>query len=249
MMAPEISKHIKETVETFTACTSLPAAAITGHGSLTAYAGESLPHALAVNALQKIPVQIIEISASTKLRVDHIALPIEGSNDLQVIAVPLVENSFRQGMYIIGPFSKSQLQTCVHFLVDLLRNIEGTGLSRSLQFPANLHVRRAVRYVHQHYSDTLSLEDIAEHLGINKCYLANVFRNEMGETFTEFVNRFRVETSKQALRETDEPILNIALQHGFASQSYYGRVFKKLTGVTPSEFRRQAKLQLVSLAQ
>ncbi|NLM38432.1 MAG: helix-turn-helix transcriptional regulator [Firmicutes bacterium] len=249
MMALDVFKHVRETVETFSACTSLPAAAISGQGDLTAYAGETLPHALAVNVLQQIPTQIMQFTSGTKLRMDHIAIPVEGHEDLQVIAVPLVKGSFMQGMYIIGPFSKTHLQTCVHYLIELLRSIEGTGLTTSLQFPANLHVRRAVRYVHQHYSEPLSLESMAEYLGINKCYLANVFRSEMGETFIEFVNRFRVEASKQALRETDEPILNIALQHGFTSQNYYARVFKKLTGVTPSEFRRQAKLQMVSLAQ
>ena len=47
--------------------------------------------------------------------------------------------------------------------------------------------------------------------------------------------------SKAALQDSREPILNVALQHGFTSQNYYGRVFKKLTGITPSEFRKRSQ--------
>lgn len=241
----EVNQQLRKTVETFTACTSLPICAITDQGYVAAYAGDELPNALSVHELQSVHSQITRRAFSKA--VGHIDLPLGDKGDLQVTAVPLISGSIRLGMYIIGPFSKWQLKTCVHFLIGLLKNIQENQANTTPDYPTNLHVRRAIRYVHQHFSEPLTLEGMAEELGINKSYLANVFRAEMGETFIDFVNRFRIEMSKKALVDGTEPILNIAMQHGFASQNYYGRVFKKLTGVTPSEFRRQAQIKLLSV--
>ena len=156
-MALDVFKHVRETVETFSACTSLTtAAAITGQGDLTAYAGETLPHALAVNVLQQIPPKSCSLHLALNYVWTILAIPVKGHEDLQVIAVPLVKGSFRG--CTLWPFSKTHLQTCVHYLIELLRSIEGTGLTTSLQFPANLHVRGAVRHVHQHYSEPQSRE-------------------------------------------------------------------------------------------
>ena len=241
-----ISQEIQETLAAFTACTALPISALTLEGAVLGYAGSKLPGALDVDKLKAAYEKVALRLESCELTPWPIHLNLDGDSQFQLTAVPITEGNHSPGIYLIGPFSRSQLHACVHFLVGLLRQIQASKISSPGGFPANLHVRRAVRYVHQHYKEPLTLASMARHLGITKSYLAQVFRGEMGETFSEFVNRFRVEMSKEALAHGSEPVLTIALRHGFTSQNYYGRVFKKLTGITPSEFRNQARFQSVS---
>jgi YesN/AraC family two-component response regulator len=84
------------------------------------------------------------------------------------------------------------------------------------------------------------LQRVARHLGLNEAYLSSLFKQQTGQTFTEFVNLLRIEKSKELLRHSSASILDISLEVGFSNQNYFNRVFKKLTGITPGEFRRQS---------
>jgi|LSQX01.2.fsa_nt_gb AraC-like DNA-binding protein len=236
-----IGDQLRSTVETFCACTALPIAAFSDDGTVFGYAGTHLPDALGLDKLRLTHADIKRFISQVDRITWPLNLTVEVNPDLQLTAVPITTGSRSMGMYIIGPFSRTRLRACIPFLLGLLQSIQGSKFSLHDSFPTNLHVRRAVRYVYEHYRETITLESMAAQLGINKSYLAHVFRAELGETFTEFVNRFRVEMSKAALQDSREPILNVALQHGFTSQNYYGRVFKKLTGITPSEFRKRSQ--------
>jgi len=243
-----ISRHIQDTVDAFAACTALPIAALTLGGHVLAYGGNQLPGSLGTDTLRIVCAKTVRSMQGGNTLNWPLQYSLGPGAEPQLTVVPIDTRDHSRGIFIIGPLSRSQLHACVHFLVGLLRSIQEHAHRPVPAFPANLHVRRAVRYVHEHYREPVSLESTARLLGINKSYLAQVFRAEMGETFTEFVNRLRVEMSKQALQDSDEPVVAIALRHGFTSQNYYGRVFKKLTGMTPSEFRKQLRAQDFSLS-
>ena len=81
------------------------------------------------------------------------------------------------------------------------------------------------------------MEFLSDYLGINKSYLSTLFKQETGQTFSQFLNSVRVEQSKKHLQEKDTSILDVALTVGFSNQNYYGTIFKRLTGMTPSEYR------------
>lgn len=102
---------------------------------------------------------------------------------------------------------------------------------------------RVYKYVEDNYDRNLKLEDVASYFHLNKCYFCSVLKKELGKTFSQIVNEVRIEKSKDLLRETNLSTLSIALSVGFNNQNYFNMTFKKLTGMTPLQYRKVASLE------
>ncbi len=89
----------------------------------------------------------------------------------------------------------------------------------------------------------LTLASLSRHLATNTAYLSRALNEGLGQTFNEVVNRLRVDEVKARLADPAEPrdVFEIALAAGFSSKSSFNRVFKALSGVTPSQFRESAR--------
>lgn len=98
---------------------------------------------------------------------------------------------------------------------------------------------KTTAYIKEHLTDKLSLDQVAEQVYLSKSYFCRVIKDELGCTFTEYVNRLRIERSKTLLRSTGMPIADIACAVGFDDQSYFTRVFKKQTGTAPGKYREK----------
>jgi YesN/AraC family two-component response regulator len=108
----------------------------------------------------------------------------------------------------------------------------------SAREPRNLHsLQRAREYVHAHYSENLTLAQVARAAGVHPVYLGQIFRQEFGETLGEYLNRIRVRAAAGMLANSDLPLSAVALELGFYDQSHFNRVFRQLTGATPGTFR------------
>ena len=103
-----------------------------------------------------------------------------------------------------------------------------------------LYGQRVYHYVEQNFDRQLKLEDVASYFHLNKCYFCSVLKKELGKTFSQIVNEVRVEKSKELLREGNLSTLSIALSVGFNNQNYFNMTFKKLTGMTPLQYRKIA---------
>ena len=98
-------------------------------------------------------------------------------------------------------------------------------------------VRKATEYIHEHSSEKLALSDLADMLGVTAPYLSTLFKQVTGLTFRDYLNKVRVEEAKRLLISTDYQIMEIAVACGFNDQSYFTKVFKKYTGLSPRSFR------------
>ena len=76
---------------------------------------------------------------------------------------------------------------------------------------------------------------------MSKSYFCRILKDELGYTFTEYVNHLRVERAKLYLRDSTMSIADIAYAVGFDDQSYFTRIFKKLTNVSPGQYRKSKK--------
>ena len=85
--------------------------------------------------------------------------------------------------------------------------------------------------------DQARLEEMARRVYLSPSYFSRVFRQETGETFSGYLNRLRIERSKELLRHKELRLTDIAQKVGFEDQSYFTKVFKKLEGVTPLRYR------------
>ncbi len=107
-----------------------------------------------------------------------------------------------------------------------------------LQRKGSRYVSDAMNYVRDHYDNRdLSVQDVADHLGISGNYFSTLFRESTGSSFVAFLNRVRVEQAGYLLKETRIPIGDVGFRCGFNTVQNFNRTFKKIMGMPPSQYR------------
>ncbi|NTU63372.1 MAG: response regulator transcription factor, partial [Chloroflexi bacterium] len=112
---------------------------------------------------------------------------------------------------------------------------------RKLKLEAQQLVRQAMAYLHEHYAQPISREDVARYVNMNEDYLTFCFRKEMGMTPIAYLNRYRINQAKQLLATRPLSITEVALEVGFYDHSYFSRVFRREVGMSPDAYRRAQK--------
>jgi AraC family transcriptional regulator len=100
-------------------------------------------------------------------------------------------------------------------------------------------MRRLIDFIEAHLDGDLSLEAMAAEVEISPLYLARAFKAAVGQSPHQYVLARRIERAKQLLRNTDTPIVEVALSSGFSSQSHLSNWFLRHVGVSPANYRRQ----------
>lgn len=100
------------------------------------------------------------------------------------------------------------------------------------------HVMSALQYISEHLTETISVDDISEALGLNKSYLCSLFKRETGFTIGAWIEKKKNELAVDYLMNTDIPYIDISNALGFRSYSYFIQTFKKLNGTTPARYRK-----------
>jgi len=98
-------------------------------------------------------------------------------------------------------------------------------------------VFKAMEYIRQNYDHKLSLDDIAQHVYLSRSYLSSLFREEAGQTLFSYINQVRVEKSKLFLMDPSISLASVAAMCGFEDQSYFTKVFRKITSLSPKQYR------------
>ena len=101
-------------------------------------------------------------------------------------------------------------------------------------------VSSAINFIVQNFSNQFSVKDLADELDMSERMFTRFFRNATGNSFTDFVNRLRVNKACQLLMETERYVTNICYDAGFNNVANFNRRFLELKGMTPKEFRQQA---------
>ena len=100
-------------------------------------------------------------------------------------------------------------------------------------------IDKAIGYVQKHPKDNLSLQSIADNAGFSLTYFDAIFRQHTGYSPVEYSRIYKLTRSALALRRTSKPVLEIALDFGYASPESFTRAFKNFYGITPSEYREK----------
>lgn len=168
-----------------------------------------------------------------------------------IVAVTLVSRAaIRGGMDVEDAFSHSDsyIQQCellsspsdilnlqYRMVLDYTERVERLHLGKH---PSKLTVDVA-NYIQRHMSEPITTEKIAKELFLNRSYLSRKFKEETGETLTDFILKEKTEEAKRLLRYSDKPLTAISSYLGFSSASHFSRVFKAYVGSTPSEYREK----------
>jgi len=110
--------------------------------------------------------------------------------------------------------------------------------TRNLSSEMQRLVRKAVAYIHGHYTEPIAREDVARYVGVSEDYLTRCFRQEMGVTPMAYLNRYRVKQARALLAAGEKNVTEVAFAVGFSDSNYFSRVFRQEVGMSPSAYRR-----------
>ncbi|MGF9710547.1 AraC family transcriptional regulator [Paenibacillus naphthalenovorans] len=102
-------------------------------------------------------------------------------------------------------------------------------------------LERAKNYIQGKYTEDLSLEEVADFVHLNPHYFSKIFKQRFGETFIDFVTGLRIAKAKELMASDHLSLKEICFMVGYKDPNYFSRVFKKITGVTPTEHRGQSR--------
>lgn len=99
-------------------------------------------------------------------------------------------------------------------------------------------VREVLRYIHQHYSEEISLDTLGEELGMNGVYLGQILKKETGNTFLKYLTNYRMEEAKRLLNDGGYNISEVSQMVGYKTSQYFSQIFMKYMGMSPQEYRK-----------
>lgn len=117
-------------------------------------------------------------------------------------------------------------------LIEKIRKYIGTN---------RLDISEVLEYIHTNYTKNESLEAVSQHFGVSVSHLSRLIKKETASTFTDYVNKLRINESKRLLETTKEPLTTIYEKVGFNNRNTFIRLFKQIVGTTPSEYRKNLK--------
>lgn len=130
----------------------------------------------------------------------------------------------------------SLLQIMRDFTKELLERLEVSGTENSAYM-----IQKVKDYIDEHYQEKITLEDMADYVGLSKYYLSYLFKKEEGTNFVSYINKKRIEKAKEYLRDTNNTVSQIYDLVGFSDQQYFSKTFKKIVGMTVTEYRKNLR--------
>jgi len=127
-------------------------------------------------------------------------------------------------------------------LTDILHTVADRILNNITSFRGIPHaaaLRKAENFIMENYTRKISLKEIADMAGLSPPYFSTIFKEEMGENLSKYLNRLRVEKAGRLLLETDMSLSEIAACCCFEDQSWFSKIFKAFTGISPGKYRNQ----------
>jgi AraC-like DNA-binding protein len=144
------------------------------------------------------------------------------------------------GLYLVYVENSGKMES-VEKLLELQKNmfVEYAEKVANVNYAFSPLVRECRLYIKANLEGSLTLSEIAGKLYTSKSHLSHTFREETGETLSDFIRNSRIEESKRMIRYTPASITSIGETLGFSSPSHFSSLFHKVTGMTPMEFRNK----------
>lgn len=140
--------------------------------------------------------------------------------------------------YLLKPCRASEI---LERLESLARQefLDRQSAGEAQEAQGNAMVRKAIAYMERHYPENISLSIVAEAIGISPNYLSTLFtRTEQGG-FVDQLNKIRIDRARDYFQDGGVKTYEVAYKVGFRDEKYFATVFKKLTGMSPSEYKRK----------
>ena len=156
------------------------------------------------------------------------------------------ETVVRLGLQEESTFNKESANLFIRAIsvAELLSILETAILEKVKQYLESKRIqdakpiRMAKQFVQDHYNEPIGLEDVAREIHYNPVYFSTLFKQEVGTNFSDYLIGFRVEKAKDLLKNTSLPLVEISEQVGYRDAKYFSKMFSKIVGINPKEYRR-----------
>ena len=128
-------------------------------------------------------------------------------------------------------------------VIQLIREIDNNYIEKLgfKEYNDNKCVKKVIEYLRENYTRDMTLEELSKVANYSLFYLINLFKKETGKTPFQYLTDIKIQKAKEELRYTDNSINQICFNSGFNNRSHFSSTFKKITGISPNEYRNQFK--------
>lgn len=146
----------------------------------------------------------------------------------------------RAADYLLKPLQDGELEEAVERLI--LRAGKEPGGEEISAEGQSKYVAEVLRYVADHYAETdMDISHVAASLGISAGHLSHVFKKETGRTLGSYMTDYRIQKAKELMRDCRSKVYEVAARVGYRDITYFSATFKKIVGMSPSEFQKRSQ--------
>jgi Response regulator containing CheY-like receiver domain and AraC-type DNA-binding domain len=204
-----------------------------------------------INIIRRIKPDIV-ISDVRMPRLDGISMIrslMEEDNDSNIYYILLTaysdfeyaRNALKLGIsdYILKPFHDEELEAAITKIkLDIQKQLNRSEVSDiGKEQVRSKYVEHAVNYIKMNYSKDVNMSVVASSVGISEGHLSRMFKKEMGDTFGTYLTNYRISIAANLLMDCSKKIYEVANEVGFNDIAHFSSVFKRVMGMTPSEYQ------------
>lgn len=165
-----------------------------------------------------------------------------GSPILNAACLPIGEEMEKLISLYRNPLSEIADLYAQAIVLKLMQTLIQTVLPLPVSSVYSKYMTQAISYIQEHYSESLTLEQVANELNISRSYLALIFKKETSITFSTWLRKYRINKAKELLKNTDMSQEDICAEIGIYDSSYLCRLFKEYEHLSPDEYRRNWRI-------
>jgi AraC-like DNA-binding protein len=147
-----------------------------------------------------------------------------------------VEEIFKKAVYSWNAKQPGYEFITKTFLQQLLIAIYQNITKQSRNYSTTLKVEKIIQYLHQNINNTVTLTELSEMVQLSSTYLSRAFKETTGYSVIEFFNKMKIDKAKELIIEGNKRVKEVALALGFTDEFYFSRIFKRIEGISPSEY-------------
>ena len=175
----------------------------------------------------------LDFKSAIKIQLELYYMISEFFEKQMISSKEILKKSHRDYQQLMYAESISQIEKWItNVLQDLL---EYLGKEKDKDYPRA--ITKAKKYIEDNYEKEISLKEVATVINFNPSYFSTIFAQYVGCSYTQYLTNIRIEHGRTLLRESDYKVYEIAEMIGYQNLNYFNRIFKKVTGLTPLEFK------------
>lgn len=157
----------------------------------------------------------------------------------QINMVEVLNTSYRSYEQLMYMYNYTEVK---EWIIDVKENIL-QYITNQQEIDYNRIIARAKKYISENYNQDISLKEVADEVNLSPSYFSTVFKSFCGSSYSQYITNIRVDNAKVLLTNTNLKVYEIAEQVGYHNAYYFNRIFKKVTGLSPGEYKNDIKIQ------